>query len=574
VLLFNDLVLCASMRRRSSFRRNTNSLTSMQPDFSSMRYKYLWQAPIAVCTLSKVQPSPSIRRSRGNVSRQLEQLQQDMGTLHKLIDISKQLKYDHQPLDLVLRDMLAGLKEDIEERKDAQEQSIFNLETSRVNLLVHANRPPTQYPLVFMDPGVKQDWESEFIEAKKTAELKMKNRRVASLRSSSAWLTLNSLEFLNPLPLQPGRMGMKLTCAGIGLSTVRGSPHSMWICRGDEYGGQVCLLNMERTTKPRLVSSITVCNSEITCISFVPCGPSDHTHPLTPTRPRSPGRQTESEMNILDEFLNSVQKSHKEHKLERVEPHKDHTHEQAELHKDHTHERAELQRQTVPEFGSQDSISTLIPIEVPRSPTPPYSPSFRKKMTTSPLALHQVSSSPKMRRHKSTSPTSMQAEIYPKHTRSHSDTSPLFAPKQYTHAHLPPHKEEMDSDTDTEDNTPSDNLFSPEEHKSFTFSSSLVKKPEFADILKEGPRIRSLSAPPDPDQVLGKKSGHKSVTIVENLEERSSSQEDNLPKRTSSESDTSSPAKRPFSPLTLKPISADEEQFGKGQVWLGTGEGV
>ena len=70
--------------------------TSMQPDFSSMRYKYLWQAPIAVCTLSKVQPSPSIRRSRGNVSRQLEQLQQDMGTLHKLIDISKQLKYDHQ----------------------------------------------------------------------------------------------------------------------------------------------------------------------------------------------------------------------------------------------------------------------------------------------------------------------------------------------------------------------------------------------------------------------------------------------------------------------------------------------
>ena len=34
--------------------------------------------------------------------------------------------------------MLAGLKEDIEERKDAQEQSIFNLETSRVNLLVHA----------------------------------------------------------------------------------------------------------------------------------------------------------------------------------------------------------------------------------------------------------------------------------------------------------------------------------------------------------------------------------------------------------------------------------------------------
>ena len=74
------------------------------------------------------------------------------------------------------------------------------------------SRPPTQYPLVFMDPKVKQEWEREFIEAKKSAEVKMKNRRVASLRSSSAWLTLNSLEFLNPLPLQPGRMGMKVLC--------------------------------------------------------------------------------------------------------------------------------------------------------------------------------------------------------------------------------------------------------------------------------------------------------------------------------------------------------------------------
>ena len=123
-----------------------------------MRYKFLWQAPIAVCTLSKVQPSPTVLRSRGNLSKQLDQLQQDMTTLNRLIDISKQLKYEHQvghlvamasvvivlslfshqSLDNVLRDMVVGLKEDMEERKDAQEQSIFNLETSRVNLLVHS----------------------------------------------------------------------------------------------------------------------------------------------------------------------------------------------------------------------------------------------------------------------------------------------------------------------------------------------------------------------------------------------------------------------------------------------------
>ena len=79
-----------------------------------------------------------------------------------------------------------------------------------VIICVVFSRPPTQYCLVFMDQSAKLDWEKSFMETKKLAEVKMKHRRVSSLRSSSAWLTLNSLEFLNPLPLQPGRMGMKV----------------------------------------------------------------------------------------------------------------------------------------------------------------------------------------------------------------------------------------------------------------------------------------------------------------------------------------------------------------------------
>ena len=64
----------------------------------------------------------------------------------------------------------------------------------------------------------------------------------------------------------------QLMCAGVGLPTVRGSDNSLWVCRGDSYGGQVCLLNVEEMKKPNLVSSITVCNSEIRCIAMVPCG--------------------------------------------------------------------------------------------------------------------------------------------------------------------------------------------------------------------------------------------------------------------------------------------------------------
>ena len=335
----------------------------------------------------------------------------------------------------------------------------------------------------------------------------------------------------------------QLTCAGMGLSTVRGTPHSMWICRGDEYGGQVCLLNMERTTKPRLVSSLTVCNSEITCIMYIPGGPSDQVDPVTPTHSQP---ESQSEMNMLDEFLNSVQKSQKPP----------------------THEKGEVRRQTAPEFGSQDSISTLIATETAKSPSPPYSPSLTKRLTTSPLALHQVSSSPKLRRYEST-PKATTTAVPQKHVRSHSDTSPLFAPKQYTR--LPTHKEEIDSDTDGEDNTPSDGFLSPsEDDRMFTFSVrqvNSVTNPASEDV----PRARSLSAPPDPTQVTGKKSGQKSVTIVESFEEISSSQEDQLPSRTNGDEAN---LKRPFSPLTLKPVCANGGNSSRQQVWLGTGEGM
>lgn len=72
------------------------------------------------------------------------------------------------------------------------------------------SRPPTPYSLVFMDKTTKQKWEADFLEAKKAAEVVLKSRRAASMRFSSAQLTLQSLDFLHSLDLQPGRVGMKV----------------------------------------------------------------------------------------------------------------------------------------------------------------------------------------------------------------------------------------------------------------------------------------------------------------------------------------------------------------------------
>lgn len=72
------------------------------------------------------------------------------------------------------------------------------------------SRPPTPSSLVFIDNTTKLSWKADFLEAKKAAEVDLKSRRAASMRLSSAHLTLHNLEFLHSLDLQPGRVGMKV----------------------------------------------------------------------------------------------------------------------------------------------------------------------------------------------------------------------------------------------------------------------------------------------------------------------------------------------------------------------------
>lgn len=74
------------------------------------------------------------------------------------------------------------------------------------------SRPPTPSSLVFIDNTTKLSWKADFLEAKKAAEVDLKSRRAASMRLSSAHLTLHNLEFLHSLDLQPGRVGMKVCC--------------------------------------------------------------------------------------------------------------------------------------------------------------------------------------------------------------------------------------------------------------------------------------------------------------------------------------------------------------------------
>ncbi len=63
----------------------------------------------------------------------------------------------------------------------------------------------------------------------------------------------------------------QLTCAAVGLPVDCESTNCLWVCCSDGFGGQVCLLNLEHSTQPQLVANITVSDSQILCIAAIPC---------------------------------------------------------------------------------------------------------------------------------------------------------------------------------------------------------------------------------------------------------------------------------------------------------------
>ena len=55
------------------------------------------------------------------------------------------------------------------------------------------------------------------------------------------------------------------------------SSSCLWVCCSDGYGGQVCLLDLQPSTQPHLVTNITISDSKILCIAAVPVSTHDDT---------------------------------------------------------------------------------------------------------------------------------------------------------------------------------------------------------------------------------------------------------------------------------------------------------
>ena len=74
-----------------------------------------------------------------------------------------------------------------------------------------------------------------------------------------------------------------MTCAGIAdLPGDISSPHIVWVACCDDYGGQVCLLDLHTNTRPHMVANYTISDSKIVCISAVPLGESPECNDVMP----------------------------------------------------------------------------------------------------------------------------------------------------------------------------------------------------------------------------------------------------------------------------------------------------
>ena len=80
--------------------------------------------------------------------------------------------------------------------------------------------------------------------------------------------------FLNPLMLMESRSGMEATCA-CQVETTCPDITSLWVCRSDQFGGQVVELLSQNGVLPNVKASYTISQSPILCITSVPNMSSD-----------------------------------------------------------------------------------------------------------------------------------------------------------------------------------------------------------------------------------------------------------------------------------------------------------
>ncbi|XP_061923218.1 rho guanine nucleotide exchange factor 17-like isoform X1 [Entelurus aequoreus] len=247
LFLFSDLIICTTLKRKSgSLRRSSMSLYSAASVIdTSSKYKFLWKLPLEDVEVVK---SSTQTTNKENVQKTISRLDEDVSTLGQISKLSETLSCPHQPLDEVLKDLMASVHKELSEKQSLA----FNMTFLPTKLEFTAVSAESSFVFEFSSPDARSNFEQAFEEAKKKLAM-----------NKDQW----DPEFLKAIPIMKTRSGMQFSCASPS-HTCPESGCEVWVCNSDGYVGQVCLLNIK--DEPTVEACIAVCSARIICIAAVP----------------------------------------------------------------------------------------------------------------------------------------------------------------------------------------------------------------------------------------------------------------------------------------------------------------
>ncbi|XP_064553700.1 rho guanine nucleotide exchange factor 17 isoform X1 [Drosophila montana] len=240
--LFNDLLVLTSIKKRSGTIRKPNSSIcpgSVATTLDTNKYKFLTKISLDCLEIVKSKDE-NIKR----IVSEIENLSEDSNKLQQITEITASIKYPHQYLEDVIRELHREIQRQLSERQT--NDTPLNM----LELTVSSPNGSQKLTVVFSKPERRSNWEEVFIEAKLKLAATLERHPIP--------------EFLTSIPIRKTRAGLQFTCAAATLSDKR----DVWVCNSDGYVGQVCIMSLH--PEPNVTSCNGVCNARILCVASVP----------------------------------------------------------------------------------------------------------------------------------------------------------------------------------------------------------------------------------------------------------------------------------------------------------------
>ncbi|XP_065364774.1 uncharacterized protein LOC135957872 isoform X2 [Calliphora vicina] len=240
--LFNDLLVLTSIKKRSGTIRKPNTTIcpgTVASTLDTNKYKFLTKISLDCLEIVKTKDE-NLKR----IMTEIENLAEDCNKLQQITDITASLKYPHQYLEDVIRELHRDVQRQLSERQTNDAQ------LNMLELAVNSPNGTQKLSIVFSKSEKRTQWEETFNEAKQKLAATLEKHPIP--------------EFLTSIPIRKTRAGLQFTCAAATLSEKR----DVWVCNSDGYVGQVCIMSLH--PEPNVTSCNGVCNARILCVASVP----------------------------------------------------------------------------------------------------------------------------------------------------------------------------------------------------------------------------------------------------------------------------------------------------------------